>query len=620
MSPSDCRTIFPDENILGERPELGRASGSPSGTGDFASIAIFPPLGIARFGDSKTEYFLASEVPGRTAHPRKVETFRDSTQKIRRQAVRFRVYAFDRNRNCLGELHSENGYTLKWSVAVANRKAAHNVFRGRFEKPNQRLRNPDVKGDDRKKLIVASKVESFPRNPNETFFKLDGKFEVVRRSQTHSADVNLGELQLDNAGRLIFIPGTGEAFSITSGKPSRPDIFSEFDNNDWIDNACDGSVKVAVTGDRITENTKLHNAAVCSGPPNFGWGITQPTTLYNVMEDIYHGPITPTGYDFTKDIWPVLASASSISWTNDFGLQGHASQGNFTSSDVIKILQGAASAPRQELKTRIFERLRRPDYEDPSQASVRWMPRLSGDAGDKVDPGSFPRGLKPDIKRFSALTKLQYERFRLWKDEDKPLPNDWKSPESRSDVLEDVQLLNQPDYLTRASLEATNGDPIFPGIEIIKAVKYDMILEGKPNPPFRLKYDSTTQQPGYLTQALSLPWQSDFDLCEIHWWPGVRLDSVVPKERWERAMGDKPTQDDFNAAARERASWKRGLRETDFASGVSRVSADKPWDGSTDMVRNWHLLGFVRKHGKADYPNNDLKGVESQEEVSELLW
>ena len=111
------------------------------------------------------------------------------------------------------------------------------------------------------------------------------------------------------------------------------------------------------------------------------------------------------------------------------------------------------------------------------------MPRLSGDkgkshvmlferdlmpcycSGDMPDPGSFPSGLQPDIKTFASLTKLQYERFRKWKDD-----TDFKlTPVPIYQKLEDLSeglAKDQPEYLTRAILETTIGDPLFPGIEM----------------------------------------------------------------------------------------------------------------------------------------------------------
>jgi hypothetical protein len=39
---------------------------------------------------------------------------------------------------------------------------------------------------------------------------------------------------------------------------------------------------------------------------------------------------------------------------------------------------GTATEAIRELRKHVFERLRLPDYEDPDQASTKYMPRLSG--------------------------------------------------------------------------------------------------------------------------------------------------------------------------------------------------------------------------------------------------
>lgn len=52
--------------ILGD-PSKGSEYPAPSGAIDH--MAIFPPIGIARVGDSDSECFLAPEVPGHTSPP-----------------------------------------------------------------------------------------------------------------------------------------------------------------------------------------------------------------------------------------------------------------------------------------------------------------------------------------------------------------------------------------------------------------------------------------------------------------------------------------------------------------------------------------------------------------------
>ncbi|KIL59196.1 hypothetical protein M378DRAFT_1016847 [Amanita muscaria Koide BX008] len=653
------------------------ATYNPISLTDIAYVEIFPPVGIARFGDSENEYFLAPEVPGRTSPPAGIDKFRDSEQKIRRQAVRFRVYAYDENNNNLGEINSkvvigpaaQEHYTLQWTVHVANKKAAHTAFQGRYAQPPvTSLRNPNVQPDldldKREKLIVDPKQQPISQastdfvnlkdkfqgsnkqgtdinevyhqvhwddldkselnvDPKQQpisqastdFVNLKGIFQGSNKQVTPDInDVYLGQLQVDQAGRLIFVPGTGNAKCVADPNNFQPEIVSEFDSADWIDTACDGWVKVEVgTSQDPSSITKIiplkHTATVITAPPKFVWGINSPTTLYNIMEDLYwrggqsDWPDKPVVFDFLKDIWPVLNSAASISWTNNSALQGHgpSSNGHFSSKKVLEIFQKGSTKEKNDLKTRIFEKLRKPDYEDPSQADGRYMPRLSGDNGDMPDPGQFPSGLQPDIKRFAALTKLQYERFRKWKDDTAFTLSDHWSPEPQQEKIEDLTKEDQPEYLTRASLETTIGDPLFPGIETYWFAKlsstYDFTVTNL-DPPFRVNQQV---QPGYFTRGLSLPWQCDFELCATHWWPSVRPDDVVPKAAYDNIMGKSGTPEQFDTATTTRRAWTRGFRDT-LDMGQSRTSTDIPWFASTDMVRYWNHLGIIRKHEKT-YPN-----------------
>jgi hypothetical protein len=59
-------------------------------------------------------------------------------------------------------------------------------------------------------------------------------------------EIELAQLQIDNAGRLVFVPGKGEARSVANSSKPYPPITSEFDSIDWIDEICDGSVSVEV--------------------------------------------------------------------------------------------------------------------------------------------------------------------------------------------------------------------------------------------------------------------------------------------------------------------------------------------------------------------------------------
>ncbi|KAL1952428.1 hypothetical protein VTO73DRAFT_1577 [Trametes versicolor] len=617
-----------------------------------ARVEIFPPIGIARVGNSgatdtgepdpksKIEFFYGPEVPGITDVPHvfgvREWSFRDGSGKIKRQAVRFRVYAYDKAGNVLGEINNTGGYTLNWSVHVANKKAAFYCFSGRLRPRNTNLRNPDVdsepaKGGElsgdpfdqslegRKKLIVDPGCQKIARSINAqgevTPVQLKGKFQGSLPNASDAIDVTLGELRTDPAGRLVFIGGSGVARSIqgpgATTKLVQPEIISEFDSLDWIDSVCDGWVDVQVGHAKrpnlARELPRPHKATVLSAPPKFAWGIDSPVTLYDIMENFYKDEMSyvdHSGTDFYKDIWPVLAGTYRLAWVNAKAFQGHGPRGygDFLPKESDLSTPNGDPAQRQH----IFGRLREPNFRNQDQAHVILMPRLSGDNGDAVEPGTTNDIVGEPIQRFSALTEVQYNRFKDWKD-GKFVTG---TPYGTKKFIEEYDKAEQPVLLTRAMLEQTIGDPLYPGIEVYWIAKlaevYDFSSDLKSlHPPFRI--DHTKALPGFLSRGLSLPWQSDFDLCNTHWWPSARPDDVFVLPGTEPlgpggAAHGVSLEDFMNPAvpgiddmaliatnAPRRKGWARGLRDT-----PEEVSASF-FPGSTDMVQFWTRLGFVKK-------------------------
>ena len=84
-----------------------------------AKIAIHPAIGIARVGNSPDEFYFGPEVPEQPP----IESLRDSKGRLKRQAARFRVFAYDENRYVMGELTSPEADII-WTVHIANKKAA----------------------------------------------------------------------------------------------------------------------------------------------------------------------------------------------------------------------------------------------------------------------------------------------------------------------------------------------------------------------------------------------------------------------------------------------------------------------------------------------------------------
>lgn len=87
-----------------------------------------------------------------------------------------------------------------------------------------------------------------------------GMFQGSRPDSDDPADpdknkekMDLGDVLTDAKGRLIFVGGAGWACCVSAEDkgykpdaeyPTQPDIMSEFDNIDWIDDTCDGYISV----------------------------------------------------------------------------------------------------------------------------------------------------------------------------------------------------------------------------------------------------------------------------------------------------------------------------------------------------------------------------------------
>jgi hypothetical protein len=167
------------------------------------TLKIFPPIGIARVGDSQ-EFFIGPELPGDISPP--PGGYRDASCRIRRQAARFRFYAYDEN----GQLILESGKPkeivaadgqISWTVELANRKSAWKRFNGLSE--NEELRN-NLPGIDRTTLEITPGPRTL-NGPNQAAAFNTGKF--------LGTFVPLGEMHTDSDGRCLVVAGFGHSAS-----------------------------------------------------------------------------------------------------------------------------------------------------------------------------------------------------------------------------------------------------------------------------------------------------------------------------------------------------------------------------------------------------------------------
>ncbi|KIJ40737.1 hypothetical protein M422DRAFT_32162 [Sphaerobolus stellatus SS14] len=560
-----------------------------------ASVRIYPPIGIARVGNSKDGWFYGPEIPGRFDMPD--GGFKDALGAVKRQAARFRVYAFDKEGQVLHEVDASSGFDLNWSVQVANKKASWYTFMGRtqegaFQLGYTTLRNPlvqpDLHPDKRDKLIVDSGIQR-TSGKNAPPVELSGNF---FGSKTQATPVYLGEARTDEAGRLVVLAGRGYSRSIVDPDKPYPLILTDFDSSDWIDDTCDGWVDVEVFHPAIgTRGLKPQSKArVIGTTPKFANGIYAPTTLFDVMEDIYEQvKRTKSGYDigeveWYRDVWPLLQRPALLSWVNGQADGGHGPNGpgNFFDPKWQAALS-IKSEDNDAIRKGILGRMRLPENNEKykqaraGQAYPYFMPWLSGDGG---------RTTAGDQSTFTSITELQYDRLVKWSNG--KFTKDEKSNHLTPACFNDIPLRDQPAALTRAALDATIGAPLFPGIEMSwnaeLAETYDL------NQPFNgglnLAINQTVKS-GDLTKFLSLPWQSDFYMCRSYWWPSARPDAIVREKDYERvAKSVKPS--DIAKQLTTRVPWERGLHQN-----YTDEYGDQPLFANTDMAQNWHQLGFI---------------------------
>src|SRR5882762_5329947 len=192
------------------------------------TIKIHPAIGIARLGNSPTEFFIGPEKPGVHTPPR--GGYRDVQGRIKRQAARFRLFGYDKKGKLVGEVTAKEA-EITWTVSLANKKAEWIKFQGRKSITNTSLRrNPTV--TNRNSLIIHPGPRSLS-GPNQAASFDTGKF--------LGTSVPLGEIRTENDGRLLVLGGFGK-----SASPANM-LLVEFANNDgWYDDVSDGPVTASV--------------------------------------------------------------------------------------------------------------------------------------------------------------------------------------------------------------------------------------------------------------------------------------------------------------------------------------------------------------------------------------
>lgn len=558
---------------------------------------IHPAIGFARVGNS-SEFYLEPNtmaglpVPGgdgRTTGglPIKPGTedetitsadLRDAAGALKRQAARFKIYAYDiqaPETYPLGVTGQEitlgsyvNGKTVTniiWTAHLANKKAnwyvipESNGIDAYTRGATPPIRNPqmgtNVNSTERlQKLIIdpgprtvhgadADPVafdeatvasywddgiqslpdypKSFPHYYFENMECPDGPIDT------------LGELQTDAQGRLLVTGGYGRACGCIDPSTGKPyPLNSDIDNDGWFDDCSDGPVYATLVFDDGSTQAVQGHAWVTATDPGYAPQTLNAVSLWDDIHDIWvrHMDLQPELFSnnrfqasylpsFQDEIFPIFRSAAMQMWNTNLnvtGITAHGAVGQIEPTDDPRstILGGLG-----------FIR----DPNDPNDAeNDRLMPLSLGDAS----------------KSFMSLRKTQYFYLTQWDD---------KAFSQTGTIA-----LNAGEYLDKTTLVNCLGGRFSPGIDLTfivrdpalyvqdwqtsgtgpfriypKPLNYADARSGTPfltagytpnivnNPlgdesPIDTNPGSPGLEPGDASKFMALPWHTDYNSCATH--------------------------------------------------------------------------------------------------------
>jgi hypothetical protein len=540
------------------------------------NLRIHPAIGVARIGNS-AEFFVGPEIPGIPGNwdsdNNAFKKFKDADGKVLRQAARFRVFEFDDAGNPVKEVTLADGVTIQWSAHVANRKASFFTFHGqsgaetnppyldRDKRPAESIERkergrgePELKN---KRNAAVTDRRGLEIDPGVVSISSPGSVDLID-AHTAAPIKLLGQLKMENEGRLIFLGGSGQSASTQTAPPP----IDDYANNDtWFDDMCDGVIQAVVTHPN-GETEIAQSSWIIVGPPKFAPGIRNVVSFYDLLWDMavrLRLPCQPAGdpvlqdlvaqqqawQDATGDfapgyqpsfmahVYPVLSRALAAYDVHvTIRRDAHA-----TFADWKRLSQ--ANGDVAQMRQSVFRRIRNPNSD-----AVDWMNMPRGLGDDYTSLDDFENSLvdSPTASAFLSLTKVQYALLKAWAEgrfkEDWTFGDVTYAPVPTSTGV-------TPHGLDCAALENCVGGPFYPGIEVSWLIRRPELYSAA----FRLKEPGfaigpLTFQAGFFSQQMALPWHADFYDChkEDHttddaqepliymWWTAQRPDDIRAEE------------------------------------------------------------------------------------------
>lgn len=587
------------------------ARATPPADTAVARLAVYPPMGISRVGNS-TEWFLAPEVPG--IQPVPSGRYKDGTEKIKKQVQRFRVFAFNRAGEVIREI-TANEARIEWTVHVANTKGAWYGFNNPLD--NKELA-PGLPGPRRNQSFTtdAQRAETLIIDPGP---KSIGGVNVnpTGRAAEHAMTgrfwktmpVTLGHLGTDAAGRLLVFPGDGVSASAIPNNP----ITNFADNDGWHDDWCDGVVRARVTIGTDAPIEADHGWVACCGP-HFAPEIMPFISLYDVMNSVAidagwtKQPEPPLS--FRKYIYPLFHKIGQMQWVSlaQNLSQGWIDVGSFSNPAYVRKLADPSEANRA-FRADVLSKFRDPNSDEPQQYKLPYM------LGDGIN-------YQNSALMWFRIPAQQYRILQLWA-EGKFVDDLGADGTPEIASIEQIPIAEQPDALTRAALEPCSGGAFHPGVELTWPLRHKELYSA----PFRIRhatdrdkrliqnlgllltpekafggYQGTPpaiapQMPGDLTRWMGLPWQCDAFSCQqvvfsndfpnAAWWPALLPIDVLPEAYYRQMMDPTLSPDERVKFFESRVMWSRGV------AGIGYHASASYYDGLNAMIYLWGRMGFV---------------------------
>ena len=606
--------------------------------GKAVTFGIEPSIGVARVGDSLTEFYLAPEtIGGRPiacdefgnttsvgGAPVPVETYKDALMRIKRQGARFKVMRYDDAAAGAGGtevvLGDADVTSIEWTVHVANKKAAwygfsqllgNTWYSGTYDPTNSyeargiAFRNANITGSARQQLIIdpgprtlsGSQVRAaFSRNTIPSDYP-HGTFPNGHPSQGYPID-SLGDAVTDKDGRLVVIGAYGRAGGDLP-------ISSYAGADTWFDDIADGPVSCKLT--LSTGEVHTLTAWVIVGSPKYVPELVNITTLDDIVYDVgvrYHNldPNLYTGgaYNSTyqasyeDDIRPILERMASYQWVANTQAMTAAAAPGFDLRDP-----GSGNRANRESLLAQFRGL----HDTQTLWAANQAPAMPLNSGTNSVTNEL-------LVKFSTLTTTQYFLLSQW-------AAGLFTAGSRSGPP-------RVSVLDRAGPGNSVGEPVSPGVEVTWSLRNPTLYDR----PYHIKHrhdeayyrangldpnenetvpTSPTAvvglgcEPGDLTKRMAIPWHADFFLCTMqyvnftdenvnkvngiplpptyysYWWP--------PQSPWNVISGP-------HDAAEQAATGVPAGVQVDYARGINSF---------IDMITGWKYLAFVHNQATGEH-------------------